>query len=586
MWSVRVLTGQQAGQIFDLKIGKNTIGRGGSADLKISSLGISKEHCEIHVYKDKMMVIDLKSSNGTFVNGVKAQSSLLHVGDKLSLFDIILDVIPTPDIRPKKKRKKRSSSHKSKSDESVSVNQNQSLVSLGTNQQPTADQLPVYPASSDVAGQVPANSGYFQSGNLAMQMPQHHLTHGMPRPMATGPQAVTAEQLRPQLSFQQKAENYIENVAMPAVYRLAILFPFKNVLLGFVLAFIFMVTLLSVIPLNTITKEANFSEASKRAKSVARAMAKVNEQALISGQFGQLATNEAMKEEGIKEAFIIQQSDGVIIAPSEKVGRDVSKPFVLQARRETRATVGMVDSNTIGASYPVGVYDPTTGEPSVKYHAIVFYDISSLNIDEGRLISLFMQTLIIASLFGFAIYFIFIRLVQHPVKKLNEQIETALLDKTDHVEVMFDDNFFQKLVTNVNTLLSKATNNSIQQTKPKPNRDLEYSHLVDMISHPAFVINSEMNLVACNANFEQLCQSSKELLLNQPYNAITDSALVQNIEDLVARSRQNPFEKQSDRIPFAQFECEIHCQVFLNDQGEPEHYAFTLNKVSEDPSLE
>ena len=90
MWSVRMLSGPNVGQIFDLKLGKNIFGRGGASDCKVQSLGISKEHCEIHVYKDKIIIIDLKSSNGTFVNGVKIQNSILRVSDKISLFDVIL----------------------------------------------------------------------------------------------------------------------------------------------------------------------------------------------------------------------------------------------------------------------------------------------------------------------------------------------------------------------------------------------------------------------------------------------------------------------------------------------------------------
>ena len=101
MWSIRILSGPQTGQIVDLKLGKNVFGRSQACDVKIQSLGISKEHCEVHVYKDKMMIVDLKSSNGTFVNGVKIQNSIIHLGDKLSLFDVIMDVIPAPDIRPK-----------------------------------------------------------------------------------------------------------------------------------------------------------------------------------------------------------------------------------------------------------------------------------------------------------------------------------------------------------------------------------------------------------------------------------------------------------------------------------------------------
>ena len=101
MWSVRILSGPQTGQIFDLKLGKNIFGRSATCDIKILSVGISKEHCEIHVYKDKAMIVDLKSSNGTFVNGVKIQHSIIKLGDKFSLFDVIMDVTPLAEKKVK-----------------------------------------------------------------------------------------------------------------------------------------------------------------------------------------------------------------------------------------------------------------------------------------------------------------------------------------------------------------------------------------------------------------------------------------------------------------------------------------------------
>lgn len=571
MWSVRVLSGAQAGQIFDLKPGKNLFGRGGQSDFKVSSSGISKEHCEIHVYKDKMMVVDLKSSNGTFVNGVKVQSSLIHIGDKLSLFDIILDVIPTPDIRPKKKSKKEIAKVLAYDQPSTIPTNDSSLppIPLNSTHEPHGIPQPHYP----------------HQGNAALQMGQNpyaqHEQQLQQSPFVQQPSTVSNPTIQPALTFKEKTEKYIENVVMPAIYRLAILFPFKQVLLGFVLVFIFLVTSLSVIPLHTITEEANYAEAAKRAKSVARAMAKINEQALLSGQFNNLSTQEAMKEEGIKEALIIQQTDGAIIAPSEKVGRDTSRPFILQARRETRPSVGMIDSKTIGATHPIGVYDPSTGEPSVKYHAIVYYDVSSLNIDSNRLISLFMQTLVIASLLGLAIYFIFARLIEYPIKKLNQQIDSALMDKSNHTEVLFDYPVFQKLVTNVNLLLSKAQSGNNEFSKPKPNRIAEYTNLVEMVSHPAVVFDAEEKVIALNPNFEQLCQTGREHLINYSATSIPDTALAQNIESILARCKTSPYETHSDRIPFSQFECEIHGQAFLSDSGDPEYYIITLNKLSE-----
>ena len=70
MWALRVLTGPQAGHIFELKMGRNLIGRTAQCDVKLMSPGVSKEHSEVTVYKDKIVVTDLRSSNGSYLNGV------------------------------------------------------------------------------------------------------------------------------------------------------------------------------------------------------------------------------------------------------------------------------------------------------------------------------------------------------------------------------------------------------------------------------------------------------------------------------------------------------------------------------------
>ena len=568
MWSIRVLSGEQSGEIYDLKLGKNVFGRGGISDLKVQSLGISKEHCEIHVYKDKMMIVDLKSSNGTFVNGVKIQNSIIRVGDKVSLFDVILDIIPTPDIRPQSP---------------APVKQERSPVPAPKARQPAP--RPPVPLGAQPNQNYPMN--YPQQGNLAMQM---HYQQGQQQAQMYqnqggqfGTQGAPPQAVPQQQSFGDKVENYTENVVMPAIYKLAIVFSFRQILQAFVILFIFSVTLLSTFPLINIIKESNMKEAVKRAKSVARAVAKYNEQALLSGQLANLSVSEALKEEGIKDAFIIQQSDGLIVAPPEKTGRDDSNPLVLIARKEARAASATIDINTIGASFPIAVYDPSSGEATPKYHAIVTYDISSLNFDEGRVISLFMQTLVIASILGLVLYFLFARLIEYPIRTLNLQIDKALLEKSDRTEVLFDYPVFQKLVSNVNTILNRAwsgggSNSSI--SKLKQNNDVEFSNLAEMISHPAIIIDPEQRIIALNSNFEQLAQISKDAVLNQSYQVIPDNALVQNMDSLIARSKQTPYEKQADKIPFAQFECEIFCQAFLSAEGEPQYFVLTLVQIA------
>lgn len=563
MWSIRVLSGQQAGQVFDLKIGKNVFGRGGVSNVKIQSLGISKEHCEIHVYKDKMMIIDLKSSNGTFVNGVKIQNSILRVGDKVSLFDVIMDVIPTPDIRPKTPAPRAAQTTATLPSVPSASGQGQMVAPMG------AQMNPNYPAQ------------FQQQGNLAMQM-----NYQQTPPLYQNASSSDSLQkpLAPQKSFQEKVEDYIENVVMPVIYKLGIVFSFRQILMGFVVALVFMVTLLSTVPLTNIIKESNLDEAIKRARSVARAVAKYNEQFLMTNQLGSLTVAEALKEEGIKDAFIVQQSDGQIIAPPEKVGRAESNELILTVRKDPRAAYKKIDANTIGASFPVAVYDPASGEATPKYHAVVMYDIGSLNVDTDRVVSLFMQVLVLASILALILYFLFVRLIEYPIRSLNSQINKALIDKTDRTEVVFDYPVFQQLVSNVNTILNRAWSGESADnmgSKPQQNKDIEFSNLVEMISHPVIVVDNQQRVVALNVNFEQLAQVSRDSILNQSYQTIPDAALVQNMDSLLARSTQSPYEKQIDKIPFAQFECEIFCQAFLNPEGEPQYFVMTLVQVSE-----
>ena len=97
MWAVRILNGPLAGQTFNLKMGKNILGRSTQADIKLMIQGISKNHCEIQVFKDKIVLIDMNSSNGTFLNGVKIQNGIIRLGEKFSLHNILMDIVPVAD---------------------------------------------------------------------------------------------------------------------------------------------------------------------------------------------------------------------------------------------------------------------------------------------------------------------------------------------------------------------------------------------------------------------------------------------------------------------------------------------------------
>jgi len=62
-----------------------TIGRSGDAAVRLDSPEVSRRHCEVYPLNSALVIRDLKSTNGTYVNGVRVTETLLLPGDKLTL---------------------------------------------------------------------------------------------------------------------------------------------------------------------------------------------------------------------------------------------------------------------------------------------------------------------------------------------------------------------------------------------------------------------------------------------------------------------------------------------------------------------
>jgi predicted component of type VI protein secretion system len=60
-----------AGRVYELTLEKTTVGRGGQNTLTLQDKSVSHAHCEILVNGPEVIVRDLDSANGTFVNGLR-----------------------------------------------------------------------------------------------------------------------------------------------------------------------------------------------------------------------------------------------------------------------------------------------------------------------------------------------------------------------------------------------------------------------------------------------------------------------------------------------------------------------------------
>jgi pSer/pThr/pTyr-binding forkhead associated (FHA) protein len=60
-----------------------TIGRAPRADFILDVALVSRLHCRVTAASDNLEVVDLKSTNGTFVNDKRVQKATLAAGDRL-----------------------------------------------------------------------------------------------------------------------------------------------------------------------------------------------------------------------------------------------------------------------------------------------------------------------------------------------------------------------------------------------------------------------------------------------------------------------------------------------------------------------
>ena len=77
---------------FTIKKGTTVIGRKTDADLRIPLNEISRSHCELSVTDDEVVLRDLESRNGTFLNDEEISESPIKAGDRIRLGPVVFVV--------------------------------------------------------------------------------------------------------------------------------------------------------------------------------------------------------------------------------------------------------------------------------------------------------------------------------------------------------------------------------------------------------------------------------------------------------------------------------------------------------------
>ncbi len=91
-WLVICGTGSESGT-FRIDDGHHLIGRSEGCDIRLQHWSVSRQHALIVNDDGRLLLRDLGSQNGTFVDGKPVQSATIEAGSSLRIGDVMLDIV-------------------------------------------------------------------------------------------------------------------------------------------------------------------------------------------------------------------------------------------------------------------------------------------------------------------------------------------------------------------------------------------------------------------------------------------------------------------------------------------------------------
>jgi pSer/pThr/pTyr-binding forkhead associated (FHA) protein len=97
MWILQTSETDEAALTFRLGPGAvKTVGRAPRSDFIVDAALVSRLHCRLSATQELLEVIDLASTNGTYVNDKRVKTATLAVGDRLRVGRVELKVGKQP----------------------------------------------------------------------------------------------------------------------------------------------------------------------------------------------------------------------------------------------------------------------------------------------------------------------------------------------------------------------------------------------------------------------------------------------------------------------------------------------------------
>lgn len=393
MYKLMVISGPNRGTSYPLQNGEISLGRQQGNTITLHSSKISKQHCVLVVSEEEVILKDLGSSNGTFVNGVLTKLRKIKPGDRISLGEFVLEFVAPPQQKSSKAP---------------------AIAGLGS---------VVLPRSMPGWG----NGIELKNG---VKPKRDILDH----PPMMGSKGIQTHQQQLPKDLLGKVLWAFEHRIMPVFYGLNLKHEWKIICLGLFAVFVVGSLFITVYPLLESSRTSIIKETERRARFMARQIAEQNAPFLAARAETKTEIGAVENAEGVRLALLIDL-DNRILAPGAKMNQYLaSGPEAIIAVKAGNLYRGGKENgfsaeasqDTVIAIEPVKVLSPTAGKNVVVAMAVVSIDTTLSTPDIGEMGMVYSETFILMALLGGGIFIILYRLTLKPLQVLNEDMDKAL----------------------------------------------------------------------------------------------------------------------------------------------------------------
>ena len=199
-----------------------------------------------------------------------------------------------------------------------------------------------------------------------------------------------------------------------------------------------------------------------------------------------------------------------------------------------------------------------------------------MTFDDERALSLFIQTLALASAAGLILFYFLFKAIEYPVVHLRKELDRVLREGGSHLSSPMKFGALQELLVSLNSLLSRSQVGTPSVGFQK-SAEFELRNLITLMGYPALLLNKGKVIVGMNKQFEMLTGYSENQLLNQNLATVPDQAFQKNVESLLLQASTNSQMVHKDQLEISGHNFFLNCQAFPSAEGEVDFFVISLS---------